>query len=80
MAHLKQTPAKLDRVFDDGRRVQGFKSQAHLDAFFSAYDHTSMCVVCSRVGGHMPLDDGMQPVMGRCAEGLRLERASWVTL
>jgi hypothetical protein len=65
------------RRFDAARKAQGFKPQAHLDAFFRAYDHTSSCPVCSRAGGHMPLDDGMQPVMGRCAEGLRLERASW---
>lgn len=63
------------RTFDAGRKAQGFTSQAHLDAFFTHYDHATACPVCSKVAGAVPVDDGMQPVMGQCATGKALTAA-----
>lgn len=65
------------RILTAARIAQGFRSQAHLDAFYAAFDHTSACPVCSSEAGMVALDDGPQPVMGRCAEGLALEKASF---
>jgi hypothetical protein len=66
------------RVLNAARRAQGFVSQAHLDAFYRAYDHRRACAVCSRIAGVAPVFDGMQPYTEICAEGLALERASWI--
>lgn len=63
------------RTFTTERAAQGFRDQAHLDAFFAHHDHVKACPVCSRVGGAMPLDDGMQPFMDECPEGRRLFEA-----
>ena len=65
---------EFGRTFNEARKAQGFKSQADLDMWYRAYDHTSTCPVCSRVGGYVELSDGMQPVNARCEIGLRLER------
>lgn len=62
----------MDRIFDDGRKAQGFRDQAHLDAFFRHLDHQRACPVCSSIGGYVPFDDGMQPVGGLCDEGRAL--------
>ena len=59
------------------RREQGFKSQKHLDSFYAAFDHTSTCPVCSKIGGYAPYDDGMQPYMDRCDTGRELESKSF---
>ena len=69
-----------ERELTPERRAQGFRSQAHLDAFFRGYDHSRQCPVCNTVAGFMPLDDGMQPVMGRCAEGRRLDHETDLAL
>ena len=65
------------RTMNASRRNQGFRTQAHLDAFFRFYDHHRACGVCSSVAGHFELDDGMQPYERRCAEGRRLENESF---
>ena len=65
------------RTFDEARRLQGFKSQAHLDAFYRSYDHKKSCPVCSKVGGNVAVFDGMQPYMKSCEEGQRLELESF---
>ena len=65
------------RLFDAARAAQGFASQEALDAFYRERDHAESCPVCSSVGGAVEVDDGMQPVMGQCAEGLRLTEAYW---
>ena len=77
VARLRTCRETALRAFDAARRKQGFRSQAHLDAFFRAHDHARGCSECSRVGGYFELDDGMQPYMGRCDEGRRLDAASW---
>lgn len=68
--------SQASRLFDDGRKRQGVRDQAHLDAFFRCYDHKTACPVCSTIGGAVPLDDGMQPIMGECETGLKLYKAS----
>jgi len=84
-------PAELDAVFvyartaahianrtlTPARQAQGFKSQAHLDAFYASCDHSKQCPVCSRVGGYMPIDDGMQPYMDSCETGRKLTAESF---
>lgn len=64
------------RIFDDARKAQGFLSQAHLDAFFTAYDHMSACADCKSRDGYTLTDDGWQPTSGRCAVGRALETAA----
>jgi hypothetical protein len=64
------------RVLDDGRRAQGFTSQAELDLFYAQLDHKLACAVCSSVGGAVELSDGLQPFLDECAEGRRLT-AAW---
>lgn len=59
------------RLFTQSRRDQGFKSQAHLDAFFAHYDHTKACGECGP-GRAVPLDDGMQPTFRECDAALSL--------
>ena len=66
------TTQSFGRVFNAARKRQGFHSQAQLDAFYRHQDHVSGCGICSRVGGYVPLDDGMQPVMDACADGRAL--------
>jgi hypothetical protein len=64
------------RAYDEQRREQGFRSQAHLDAFYASHDHTQACAVCSSIGGYAPYDDGMQPYMNQCEMGRSLYAAS----
>lgn len=66
------------RAWNMARRAQGFKSQAHLDAFYAAYDHRKACAECQSAGKPVETTDGgMQPTEERCPEGLRLERVEW---
>jgi len=62
-------------MFDSARQAQGFQSQAHLDAFFAHYDHTTACADCASRNGYVALDDGMQPTMGQCDVARRLDAA-----
>lgn len=64
------------RRFDVARQAQGFRSQAHLDAFYASYDHVQSCVDCKARDGYVPLDDGYQPTSGRCAVAQRLDVAT----
>lgn len=66
----------FNRVFTEQRKAQGFKSQAHLDAFYAYYDHTQTCAECQKPGRGMLLDDGWQPTLNRCAEAVRLQAIS----
>lgn len=67
----------MERNFTQARKEQGFKSQAHLDAFFRYYDHTKACAECQKPGPGVWLDDGFQPTQNRCDEAKRLDRASF---
>lgn len=69
------TNSAFTRIFDAARQSQGFRSQAHLDAFFAHYDHTSSCNACAARDGYVALDDGMQPTMGQCDEARQLDAA-----
>lgn len=64
------------RTFNEQRREQGFKSQAHLDAFFRYYDHTQACAECQKASKPVWVDDCFQPTQNRCAEALTLQAAS----
>lgn len=64
------------RNFNDARQAQGFRSQAHLDAFFAAFDHTESCADCKARDGFVALNDGMQPTSGRCDVASHLEAAT----
>lgn len=64
------------RSFDTARKAQGFRSQAHLDAFFAAFDHAAACPACSARDGYVALDDGMQPTSGRCDVARQLDDAT----
>lgn len=66
----------MSRTFNQSRKEQGFKNQAHLDAFFRAYDHDKECPVCSKIAGYGQVDDGVQPYMGQCSTGLKLYHES----
>lgn len=67
----------MTRTFDAGRKEQGFKSQAHLDAFFAHYDHTKRCAACASLNSHVLLDDGWQPTQGQCDIAKTLDRELW---
>lgn len=60
------------RTFTADRQTQGFKSQAHLDAFYAHYDHVTACQECARRNGWVELSDGWQPTQGECAIAQRL--------
>ena len=62
------------RVFTQGRKEQGFKSQEHLDAFHRYYDHTKACAKCQKPGPGVELDDGIQPTLNRCVVAQDLYR------
>jgi len=55
-----------DRLFNDARKSQGFKSQENLDAFYAHYDHGKSCPECQKPGPMVELADGMQPTMNSC--------------
>lgn len=63
------------RVWDAGRKAQGFRSQAHLDAFYAAFDHVAACGECGKPGPAMWLEGSAswQPTETRCAEWRRLD-------
>lgn len=47
---LRQTD--FNRAFNAKRQAQGFKSQAHLDAFYAYYDHAyGQCDECGSIAG-----------------------------
>lgn len=56
----------FDRSFNAARADQGFRDQAHLDAFYAYFDHTKSCEACQKPGRPMPLDDGLQPSRQDC--------------
>jgi len=66
------------RIFDAQRAAQGFRSQEHLDAFYTAYDHVKACARCGQPGQSVWLehDASWQPTETRCAEGKQLDQAS----
>ncbi len=66
------TTTQFSRVFNESRMEQGFRDQAHVDAFYAYTDHCHACPICQLPGAPMPLDDGMQPTMQRCDEAQRL--------
>lgn len=61
------------RDFTPERAAQGFRDQAHLDAWYRYYDHTLGCDECKARNGHVLLDDGWQPTMGRCPVARELQ-------
>ena len=65
---------QYNRVFDEARKSQGFKSQAHLDAFFRIMDHKDGCAVCQSRGPMVECFGDMQPTMQECDEAKRLWR------
>jgi hypothetical protein len=70
----KITGTQNGRVLTEPPRAQGFRSQEHLDAFFTAYDHQLSCPVCSREGKSYwnEADASWQPTQAQCPEGVRL--------
>jgi hypothetical protein len=60
------------REFTPARQSQGFRDQAHLDAFYAYYDHGQACQICGTAGTPYALDDGMQPTAIECATGRAL--------
>lgn len=66
-----------NRKFDAARKAQGFRSEAHLAAFFAAFDHVQGCAACKTLNGGVFLDDGWQPTEGRCPEARRLDAATF---
>jgi len=73
--------ARDHRVWDDARKAQGFRSQAHLDAFYRASDHQRECTGCGP-GPAMWLEGSAswQPAMRLCATGRQLEQESFAHL
>lgn len=61
------------REFTPARKAQGFRSQAHLDAFYAAYDHAQTCPDCQGTA-YVELFDGLQPVAVRCETWKELDR------
>ena len=64
--------ATYSRTFDDNRKRQGFRDQAHLDAFFRYLDHTKACPECQKPGPVAWLSDGPQPTRNECSTGIEL--------
>jgi hypothetical protein len=65
------------RVWDAGRKAQGFKSQEHLDAFYVYYDHFTSCDGCNQPGPSVLTDDGWQGTVTECPDAIPLRDASW---
>lgn len=61
------------RTFTARRAEQGFRSQAHLDAFYRGIDHAETCPGCQGTAGSVDIGDGFQPVARRCPEWHRLQ-------
>lgn len=70
---MANTTNMYTRTFNAARLAQGFRSQAHLDAFFAVSVHVASCAECAARDGYVELDDGIQPTSGRCPEAQRLE-------
>lgn len=71
------------RVFNDARRRQGFRDQAHLDAFYVYYDHVQAGRAagpagcgCGTPGPGYDGPDGWQPAENICPRGRALSEAS----
>jgi len=54
-----------ERLYTDARKKQGFRSQAHLDAFYAAFDHARTCPDCQG-SAYVARHDGLQPVSVHC--------------
>jgi hypothetical protein len=71
------------RVFTAARKQQGFRDQAHLDAFYTYYDHVLAGTRAGRDGcgcgtpgpGHDG-PDGWQPTTNLCPQGRQLGKAA----
>ena len=63
----------MNRIYDDNRKAQGFRSQGHLDAFFAYYDHTTACPECQTSGPGAIIDDGCQPTHLLCPTARALD-------
>lgn len=76
---LRAHIAAEHRTWDAGRRAQGFRSQAHLDAFYAHTDHVRDCAECGTPGPTAWLegDASWQPTTRECQTGQALFRASW---
>jgi hypothetical protein len=77
---VQQAPrSAFTRTLTEARKVQGFGSQEHLDAFYAAYDHVQACPECGQPGPAAWLegDASWQPTETRCGEANRLEQLSW---
>jgi hypothetical protein len=66
----------IERTCTAARQAQGFRSQAHLDAFLRYYDHVEGCAACQRPGEGVLLDDGWQPTRRECDTARELFRLS----
>jgi hypothetical protein len=65
-----------NRTFDEGRKAQGFRDQAHLDGFYAYYDHTTSCADCAALVGRAWVDDGYMDTRGDCDTAKALYRES----
>jgi hypothetical protein len=74
---MSTTTQSDSRVFTASRAEQGFRSQAHLDAFFRYHDHVQDCAECSQPGEPALIDDGMQATCRDCPTAVELFRASF---
>jgi len=63
----------FNRKFNEARKQQGFKSQAHLNSFYRYFDHTKACPDCQTYE-QVWLNDGPQPVRIDCPAALKLFR------
>jgi len=61
------------RIFTESRKLQGFRSQGHLDAWFAAYDHANTCPDCQGTS-YAECHDGLQPVSIRCPKWKELDQ------
>lgn len=68
--------SEFGRIFNKARRAQGFRSQAHLDAFYRHFDHIESCPECQKPGAGVLLDDGFQPTMNHCEIAQALDKAT----
>ena len=73
-----QEQATAGRIFDAARKAQGFRSQAHLGAFYAHFDHVQSCPACGQPGPAMWLEGSAswQPTATECPEGIRLQHIS----
>jgi hypothetical protein len=63
----------FNRHFGPERKAQGFRSQAHLDAFYAYYDHTKACAACQTRGKPVYIFDCWHETQNRCDEAKRLD-------